>query len=295
MTTTVAPTVGRGATAETRRSPRGDGRRSALWLYVALVIGLLILVGPFIWMVLGSFKTNAELRTVPPTWLPSSWTFENYQNLFTRLDFPRYFMNSTIVALAVTAGNLIFCSMLGYALAKLHFRGKKALFLIVLGTLMVPGIVTFTPLFVVVANMGLTNSHLGLILPFLAAPFGVFLMRQFMQGIPDELLAAARVDGAGEWYIFWRIVMPLSGAALATLGILTFLGTWNSFLWPLVAASTEDMYTLPVALALFAIDPEVQDYGLQMAGAVVTVLPILILFFALQRYFTQGIAMTGIK
>lgn len=293
--TSIAPTAPPArALDELRRNPRGGGR-SALWLYVALIVGLLILVGPFIWMVLGSFKTNAELRTVPPTWLPGNPTFENYQELFTRLDFPQYFFNSTVVALGVTVGNLIFCSMLGYALAKLKFTGKRALFLLVLGTLMVPGIVTFSPLFVLVRNLGLTNSHLGLILPFVAGPFGVFLMRQFIMRIPDELLAAARVDGAGEWYIFWRIVMPLSGAALATLGILTFLANWNSFLWPLVAASTEDLYTLPVALALFAIDPEVQDYGLQMAGAVVTVLPILVLFLVLQRYFTQGIAMTGIK
>ena len=292
--TTIARTAGRDTTTEAGRGPR-DQRKSALWIYAVLIIGLLLLIGPFIWMLLGSFKTNAELRTVPPTWLPANWTMENYEELFTRLDFPRYFLNSTIVALSVTAGNLVFCSMLGYALAKLNFRGKRLLFLLVLGTLMVPGVVMLTPLFVIVANLGLTGSHLGLIVPFLAGPFGVFLMRQFIQGIPDELLAAARVDGAGEWYIFWRIVMPLCGAALATLGILTFLGQWNNFLWPLVAAQNEDIYTLPVALALFAIDPEVQDYGLQMAGAVVTVLPILILFLVLQRYFTQGIAMTGIK
>jgi len=291
---TIARSPEREGTAEAGRAPR-DQRRSALWIYVALIIGLLLLIGPFVWMLLGSFKTNAELRTVPPTWLPANWTMENYEELFTRLDFPRYFMNSTIVAVAVTAGNLVFCSMLGYALAKLNFRGRRLLFLLVLGTLMVPGVVLLTPLFVIVANLGLTGSHLGLIVPFLAMPFGVFLMRQFIQGIPDELLAAARVDGAGEWYIFWRIVMPLCGAALATLGILTFLGQWNNFLWPLVAAQNEDIYTLPVALALFAIDPEVQNYGLQMAGAVVTVLPILILFLVLQRYFTQGIAMTGIK
>ena len=292
--TTIARSAEREGTAEAGRGPR-DQRRSALWIYAALIIGLLLLIGPFVWMLLGSFKTNAELRTVPPTWLPANWTTQNYEELFTRLDFPRYFMNSTIVAVAVTADNLVFCSMLGYALAKLNFRGRRLLFLLVLGTLMVPGVVMLTPLFVIVANLGLTGSHLGLIVPFLAMPFGVFLMRQFIQGVPDELLAAARVDGAGEWYIFWRIVMPLCGAALATLGILTFLGQWNNFLWPLVAAQNEDIYTLPVALALFAIDPEVQNYGLQMAGAVVTVLPILILFLVLQRYFTQGIAMTGIK
>jgi multiple sugar transport system permease protein len=185
--------------------------------------------------------------------------------------------------------------MLGYALAKLEFPGKRLLFLLVLGTLMVPGVVTFMPLFVVVSNLGLVNTHAGLILPFLAGAFGVFLMRQFIMGIPDELLDAARVDGAGEYYIFWRIILPLCGAPLATLAILTFLGSWNSFLWPLVAALTEDMYTLPVAVALFSTGQQVSNLGLQLAGAVIVVVPVLIVFIFLQRYFTQGIAMTGIK
>nr|MBA3586741.1 carbohydrate ABC transporter permease [Chloroflexota bacterium] len=200
-----------------------------------------------------------------------------------------------IVAIAVTAGNVIFCSMLGYALAKLTFPGKRILFAVVLGTLMVPAIVTFMPLFVLVANLNLVNTHAGLILPFLVGAFGVFLMRQFIGGIPDELLDAARVDGAGEHYIFWRIVMPLCGPAIATLTILTFLGSWNSFLWPLVVANTEDMYTLPVAIALFATGQQETNVALLMAGSVVVILPVLIIFILLQRYFTQGIAMTGIK
>jgi multiple sugar transport system permease protein len=166
---------------------------------------------------------------------------------------------------------------------------------VVLGTLMVPAIVTFMPLFVLVANLNLVNTHAGLILPFLVGAFGVFLMRQFIGGIPDELLDAARVDGAGEHYIFWRIVMPLSGPAIATLTILTFLGSWNSFLWPLVVANTEDMYTLPVAIALFATGQQETNIALLMAGSVVVIVPVLIVFIALQRYFTQGIAMTGIK
>ena len=186
------------------------------------------MIGPFVWMLLGSFKTTAELRQLPPTFLPKDPTLENYRELFDRLDFPRYLFNSTVVALSVTLGNLLFCSMLGYALAKLEFPGKRVLLGLMLATLMVPVIVTFMPLFVLVSNMGLANTHLGLILPFLAGAFGAFLMRQFISGIPDELLEAARIDGAGEYRIFLRIVLPLCGAPLATLAILTFLSSWNS-------------------------------------------------------------------
>jgi multiple sugar transport system permease protein len=265
------------------------------WIYVLLVLGLLLLVGPFIWMILGSFKTTGELRQVPPTWLPEQWTLENYQQLFDRQNFLRFFLNSTIVATLVTAGNVVFCSMLGYALAKLQFPGKRILFAVVLITLMVPGVVTFMPLFVLVANLNLVNTHAGMILPFLAGAFGVFLMRQFIGGIPDELLDAARVDGAGEHYIFWRIVMPLCGPALATLTILTFLGSWNSFLWPLVVATGEDMFTLPVAVAFLATGQTETNVALLMAGSVIVILPVIIVFILLQRHFTQGIAMTGIK
>ena len=200
-----------------------------------------------------------------------------------------------MVALAVTAGNLLFCSMVGYALAKLEFAGKRVLFVLVLATLMVPAIVTFMPQFVLISNMGLVNTHAGLILPTLVGALGVFLMRQFISGIPDDLLDAARIDGAGEYTIFFKIVLPLSGPALATLAILTFLGSWNAFLWPLVVASTEDMYTLPVALSLFSIGQQETNVALQMAGAAVVVLPVVVLFFAMQRFITQGIATTGIK
>lgn len=282
---TSVPTAGRG--------PRAGG--GAWWIYLLLILGIVLLVGPFIWMLLGSVKTTGELRQVPPTWLPQSPTLANYEDLFSRLNFLGYFFNSTVVALAVTAGNLLFCSMLGYALAKLTFPGKRALFVVVLGTLMVPSVVTFMPLFVLTANLGLVNTHAGLILPFLVGAFGVFLMRQFIAGLPDELLDAARVDGAGEHYIFWRIILPLCGPALATLGILTFLGSWNSFLWPLVVATSDTMYTLPVAIALFATGQQETNIALLMAGSVVVIMPVLLVFIALQRYFTQGIAMTGIK
>jgi multiple sugar transport system permease protein len=275
--------------------PRRRDRGARVALYTILILGLLAVVGPFVWMALASFKPEAEIRAAPPTWWPHTWTLGNYDNLFTRLDFPRYFTNSLVVAVLTTAGNLLFCSLLGYALAKLTFPGRRVLFLTVLGMLMVPGMVLFVPQFVLVSNLGLANSYAGLVLPFLAGPLGVFLMRQFLLSIPDDLLEAARVDGAGEWRIFWRIVLPLCRPALATLGILTFLSSWNNFLWPLVVATTDDKYTLPVALALFSVGQHRADFGLLLAGAVVVVLPVLIVFLLLQRHFMRGIATTGLK
>jgi multiple sugar transport system permease protein len=264
-------------------------------VYVVLTGGLVLLVGPFLWMLLGSFRPDRELKQVPPAWLPQDPTLDNYRNLFERLDFPTYFFNSAVVALVITLGNLVFCSMLGYALAKLEFPGKRLIFVLVLATLMVPGVVTFVPLFVLVSNLGMVNTFPGLIFPFLAGPFGVFLMRQFIQSLPDELIQAARVDGAGEFRIFRSIILPLTKPALATLGILTFLTSWNNFLWPLVVAQSEEKYTLPVALAIYAIGENRSDYGLLMAGSVVIIVPVLVVFLALQRHFVRGIAMTGIK
>jgi multiple sugar transport system permease protein len=269
--------------------------RTPGWLYAVMAAGLVLVVIPFIWMALSSLKPEAEVRAVPPTWWPETVTTENYDQLFTQLDFPRYFLNSAIVAVAVAVGNMIFCSMLGYALAKLYFPGKRVVFALVLGTLMVPGVVTFVPLFVLTTNLHLTNTLPGMILPFLAGPFGVFLMRQFIMSLPDELIQAARVDGASELRIFFSIILPLCGPAIATLGVLTFLTSWNNFLWPLVVATSEDKYTLPVALALYAVGQNATKYGLLLAGSVVVVLPVLAVFLALQRRIMQGIAMTGIK
>ena len=281
------------------RQPRsgmvGSNHGGRWWLYVILVIAFIAVIAPFVWMVLGSFKGEGELRQVPPTWLPQSASLDNYTQLFTQLNFKQFFFNSTVVALVVTLGNLIFCSMLGYALAMLDFRGKKLIFVAVMGTLMIPGVVTFVPLFVLVANAGLVDTLPGLFLPFLVSPFGVFLMRQFILGLPKDLLDAGRVDGAGELTIFARIILPLCGPALATLGILTFLGSWNNFLWPLVVAQSEEKYTLPVALALYATGQNSTNYGLLLAGSTVVILPILVIFLIFQRRFIEGIATTGLK
>jgi len=293
MTALQAPVRGR-ALAD----GNGDARSSAMrrwWIYALLTIGLLLMVGPFLWMLLGSLKPQAEFLVSTPTFLPKNPTTNNFERLFGNLDFPRFFFNSSVVAVAVTLGNILFCPMLGYALAKLQWRGKRLIMGLVLATLMVPAGITLIPNFVLMRNLGLVNTYPGLILPFLVGPFGVFLTRQFMYGIPDELLEAARIDGANEWRIFWRIVLPITAPVLATLGILTFLGSWNSFLYPLVMAQEPQMYTLPVALATFATGQYQADHGMLMAGSVVLVLPVLIIFILFQRWITEGIATTGLK
>ncbi|SDK15480.1 carbohydrate ABC transporter permease [Streptomyces indicus] len=279
------------------RRPREGAVRKPV-LYVIASLGLLVMATPFLWMALSAFKTKKDLTASPPVWLPSEWTLQNFRDLLDQLDMPQYFLNSLIVAVLVTVCNLLFCSMLGYALAKLNFTGRSKVFGIVLAALMVPANLMVLPLFVLVSQLNLLDTYAGLVLPFAAGAFGVFLMRQFMQAIPDELLEAARMDGAGEWYIFWRIVLPLVKPALATLTIFTFLGSWNNFIWPLIATNDPEKYTLPVALATFANDPNRTvggGNGMLMAGSLLVVLPVLVVFAVLQRHFTQGIATAGLK
>jgi multiple sugar transport system permease protein len=278
------------------RGGTGDQRApSRWWIYALLILGVLLMIGPFLWMLLGSLKSQAEFLVTTPTFLPKEATTDNYQRLFSQLDFPRFFFNSSVVALVVTAGNVLFCPMLGYALAKLEWRGKRLIMGLVLATLMVPAGITLIPNFVLMRNLGLVNTYPGLILPFLVGPFGVFLTRQFMYSIPNELIEAARIDGANEWRTYWQVVMPITVPVLATLGILTFLGSWNSFLYPLVMAQEPNMYTLPVALATFATGQYQADHGMLMAGSVVLVLPVLVIFILFQRWITEGIATTGLK
>ncbi|MGW2339308.1 carbohydrate ABC transporter permease [Streptomyces sp. NPDC001661] len=284
--------------AVTPTGRRPDRRSRKPLLYVVASLGLLIMATPFLWMALSAFKTKKDLTASPPVWIPSEWTLQNFQDLLAQLDMPRYFLNSVIVAVLVTVCNLLFCSMLGYALAKLNFSGRSKVFGVVLAALMVPANLMVLPLFVLINQLNLLDTYAGLVLPFAAGAFGVFLMRQFMQSIPDELLEAARMDGAGEWYIFWRIVLPLVKPALATLTIFTFLGSWNNFIWPLIATNDPDKYTLPVALATFANDPNRTvggGNGMLMAGSLLVVLPVLLVFAVLQRHFTQGIATAGMK
>ncbi|WP_287544087.1 MULTISPECIES: carbohydrate ABC transporter permease [Bifidobacterium] len=264
-------------------------------VYCVLALIGVVWIFPFLWMALGSVKTQREILASPPKLLPEHATLENFTQWFQELNFGSYFTNSLVVAVITVLGNIVFCSMVGYALAKMKFAGKNIVFGAVMVTLMVPSVATFVPLFVIVSNLGLSNTYAALILPFLTQPIGVFLMRQFIAGIPDALMEAARIDGAGELRIFFQIILPQCGPAMATLAILTFLSSWNNFLWPLVAAQTDDMYTLPVALSLYSTGQNATNYSVLLAGAVLIITPILLLFVFLQRYFIQGVAMTGIK
>jgi multiple sugar transport system permease protein len=263
-------------------------------LYILLTVGLGIVVTPFGWAVLSSFKPEQEIRQNPPTFLPAHPTLAGYRELFQRLDLFTVFANSVLVAVIIVASNMLFCSMVAYALTKLPFRARNLVFSLIMIQMMVPAIVLVVPQFVVVANLGIVNTILGIVLPYLVMPLGIFLMRQFMAEIPDDLVHAARIDGAGEFRIFFRVVMPLCKPPLATLSLITFLAAWNNFLWPAVVAQTQDKYTLPVALAIFS-NQEATHYGLLLAGAVVVVAPVVVLFLALQRFFVEGIAQTGIK
>ncbi|MGQ4363550.1 carbohydrate ABC transporter permease [Streptomyces sp. SAS_272] len=292
------PPTATASAGKTRQDGAGltvPSRRSRALTYTALALALAATLMPFVWMLLGSFKTQGELLRDPSGWLPKSPTLSNYTTWLDDLHIGHYFFNSVIVAVFTVLGNLVFCSMIGYALAKLDFPGKRLLFILVMITLMVPGVVTFVPLFVMVAKLGMVDTYPALILPFVASPLGVFLMRQFMLDIPDSLLEAARIDGAGQVRTFTRIVLPLCGPPLATLTILTFLGSWNNFLWPLVAAQSQDKFTLPVALALYSQGENSTHYGLLLAGSVLVITPMVALFIALQRFFVQGVASTGIK
>jgi multiple sugar transport system permease protein len=260
----------------------------------ALLLAALLTLLPLAWMVSASFMPAGEANQLPPRYLPSAPTLVHYQTLFARLNLGRAFRNSFFLATAITAVSLLCNSMAGYAFAKLRFRGRDRLFALLLLTLVVPPQVGMLPLYLELRAFGLVNSFGGVLVAAIATVFGIFLVRQFALAIPDELLDAARIDGASEWRIYWTVVLPLLRPILVTLAVFTFLSSWNDFMWPLIVLTDERLQTLPVALANLS-GEHVQDTELMMAGAVVTILPVLILFLAAQRQYLEGILMGGIK
>ncbi len=272
------------------------GRRTAASLALHVALGLLALATllPLIWMVSASFMPPGEATTDPPPFFPSRLTLENYHNLFARLSLGRHLLNSIGVAVGGTLLSLLFNSMAGYAFAKLRFGGRDRIFAILVAALAIPGQVGMLPLFLLMRQLGLVNTYLGVVIPSLASILGIFLVRQFALSIPDELLDAARVDGAGELRIFVSVVLPLLRPVLATLAIITFMNTWNDFLWPLIVLTDDAKQTLPVALARL-VGEHALDTELMMAGAVLTVLPVLLVFLALQRSYIEGILMGSVK
>jgi multiple sugar transport system permease protein len=275
------------------RAGRHRGRGVTITVGVALAVGALITAFPFVWMLLSSVKPQSESIDYPPRLLPQDPTFEYYVRLFTELDFGRYVVN-TLVVVAIGGVGLFLMAMAGYAFAKYDFRGKGGLFFLVLATMMIPVQVTMIPTYLILNGFKLTNTLVGIALPTLVSGFGIFLFRQFMATIPTELLEAARIDGAGEFRTFMTIVLPISKPILAVQAVLTFIAGWNSFLWPLIIASDQNLYTLSVGLALLnqqlAVNP-----SLQMAAASVMVVPVLIVFIIFQRYVVQGFALSGLK
>jgi multiple sugar transport system permease protein len=264
-------------------------------LHFLLILGAIIMGMPFIWMVLTSLKDFAQAFAYPPTWIPNPVVWQNYPNSLAALPFGLAYFNSVYIAVVVVGVQLLSCSMAGYAFAKIRFPGSDILFMLFLAMMMVPLQVTIIPLFIMLRDIGWVNTHLALIVPAaLLNAFGVFLMRQFIKGLPKELEEAAIVDGANRWTVFWRVILPLLRAPLAALGILSFLGQWNSFFVPLIMLNSPNLFTVPLLLNQFRSEYTTQ-WTLMMAGSVIAVLPVLIIYIIGQRHIISGIAMTGLK
>ena len=264
--------------------------------YVVLILVTILTIGPFYFSVALSFLPQPEtVRFTLGNLVPSSsWQLDAYRDVFQTSDLPRWFLNSTLVALIWVVSRCLFDTMAGYAFARMNFPGKDFAFLAILSTLMIPGMVTLIPKFIILNNLNLLNTYGALTIPFLADAFGIFLMRQFFQNFPADLEDAARLDGASRYRMFFQIALPNAGAALTTLVIFSFQGSWNSFLEPLIFISDANLRTLPIGLAFFRRE-NVTDYPIQMAVAVISIIPIVIIFFVFQRYFLQSQTSSGIK
>jgi len=263
-------------------------------LHATLIVVAALTVAPLAWMVSASLMPAGDATTAPPPLLPRRVTFEHYAALFTRLDLGRCFLNSAFITITTTGFSVLVNAMAGYAFAKLRFPGRDRLFALLLTAMVVPAQVGMLPLFIELRALGLVNTPLGVMVPYLSSVFGIFMVRQYALSVPDDLLDAARVDGASEGRIFWSIVLPVIRPILVTQVIFNLLSSWNDFLWPLIVLSDERRFTLPVALASL-VGEHVQDTELMMAGAVLTVLPVLALFLALQRWYIEGVMMGSTK
>jgi len=267
---------------------------AAIAINGALALGAAFAVLPLLWMVSVSFMQPGAASSYPPPVLPADPTLQNYRQLFAQVGMGGYLLNSAVIACGVTAISVLFNVMAGYAFAKLRFAGREAIFKSLLAALVIPGQVAMMPLFLMLKAMGLVNTWAGVIVPGMAGVFGIFLVRQYARSVPDALLEAARIDGAGELKIFYLVVLPLLKPVLVTLAVFAFLGSWNDFMWPLIVLTDGALHTAPVALASLSRE-HVQDSELMMAGSVVTVLPVLALFLGLQRYYMQGLLVGSVK
>lgn len=286
------------ARSRPRAKPRARAKfRARTYLLTLLALaGGLAMITPFVWAIVTSLQPRGALLALPPQLIPSEPTIASYTTVISRFPFLRVFGNSVLVALTTTFGQLVICSMAGYAFARLQFRGRDALFAVYLATLMVPFAVVITPLFIIVTRLGWGDTYAGLIIPGIFSAFGTFFMRQFFLSIPRELEEAATIDGAGTLSVFFRIVLPLTGPALATLAVLSFMGSWNSFLWPLLIINDRNLMTLPIALStLQGIYPGQTQWNIVMAGTVLATIPTILVFLLAQRWVIEGVAGSGVK
>jgi ABC-type glycerol-3-phosphate transport system permease component len=263
-------------------------------IYILLIIAIGWALVPIIWMVLSSLKTLDDMFRYPMEWIPKPFYFDAYPIAWAQRNFARYFFNSMFIAVSITAGNIIICSMAGYALAKYRFFGRQFIFLAVLSSLMLPLQVTMVPLFLVIKEFHWQNTYVGIIIPFLADPFGIFLMRQYILDFPDELIEAARIDGMSEFRIFSKIVLPLVKPAMMALAIFSFREAWDLYIWPLVIITTESLRPLTLGIALFMSNYGT-DWNQLLAISTIAMLPMIVIFLSLQRYFVGGIVLSGLK
>ena len=264
------------------------------YVYILLLLAAAWALVPIIWMVLSSIKTMEDMFRVPMHWLPKPLYFQAYPDAWAQRDFARYFLNSAIIAISITVGNIVICSMAGYALAKFRFWARQFFFMAILSTLMLPLEVTMVPLFLIIKVFRWQNTFAGIIVPFIADAFGVFLMRQYILDLPDDLIEAARIDGMHEFGIFFKIIMPLSKPAIIALAIFIFREAWDLYIWPLIIITTESIRPITVGIALFMSNYGT-DWNQLLAIATIAMLPMVIIFVILQRYFVRGIVLSGLK
>ncbi|WP_185362785.1 carbohydrate ABC transporter permease [Listeria booriae] len=265
-----------------------------VFTYTIIVLGGAIMVLPFIWMVSTAFKSGAANMVLPPQFIPDEPTWSNFERVFEMFPMLQFLVNSIVVAIVTTVGQMLFCSMAAYAFARIEFWGRDKLFLLYLATMMVPAQVTMIPQFILMKQLGWLDSYTGLIVPGLFGVFGTFLLRQAFMGIPKELDEAVFMDGGNHFTVFRKVILPLAKPTFATLGILTFMQSWNSYLWPLIVTSSQEMATLPLGLSLLQ-GRYGTDFGLMMAGVLISVIPILAVYLFAQKYFIQGMTMSGMK
>ncbi len=281
------------ATTPFQRSLRSFNLGTFL-LYVMLLVGALVMIFPVLWMGMSTFKPEAEISAYPPSFLPNSFTFESLIKAWVKINFSRYFLNSLLVTCIATPLSVFTSAYLGYVWNKYEFRYKEPMFYIIIATMMIPGPMLLIPHYQVVLWTNLLNTYAAVILPAVVTPFGIFLMRQFMHGVPNELLDAGRIDGASEPRLFVQVALPLVPSALAAMSIIQFLANWDNLLWPLVVLTTTSKFTLSVGLATFAAEYE-RNFAAQNAGAFIAVFPVVIAFLLFQRQIIRGIALTGLK